>query len=62
MYSSSSGNSGVLCRFGGVGANVATIPASLLGRNVGLLTAGQEALLARAVVLAYDLDIAVLDS
>ena len=42
--------------------NVVTIPASLLGRNVGFLTADQEALLARAVVLAYDLDIAVLDS
>jgi len=41
--------------------NVVTIPVSLLGRSVGFLTADQEAQLARAVVLAYDLDIALLD-
>ena len=40
--------------------NVVTIPVSLLGRTVGFLTTDQEALLARAVVLAYDLDIALL--
>jgi len=40
--------------------NVVTIPVSLLGRSVGFLTAHQEAQLARAVVLAYDLDIALL--
>ena len=42
--------------------NVVTIPASLLGRTVGFLTSAQETLLARAVVLAYDLDIALLDT
>ena len=42
--------------------NVVTIPTSLLGRTVGFLDSEQEALLARAVVLAYDLDIALLDS
>ncbi len=40
--------------------NVVTIPAALLGRTVGYLTSGQEALLARAVVLAYDLDLPLL--
>jgi len=40
--------------------NVVTIPTSLLGRTVGFLTADQEAHLGRAVVLAYDLDIALL--
>jgi mRNA interferase MazF len=39
---------------------VVTIPVSLLGRTVGFLTTGQEAHLGRAVVLAYDLDIALL--
>lgn len=42
--------------------NVVTIPVSRLGRSVGFLTAEQEAQLARAVVLAYDLDIALLDT
>lgn len=37
--------------------NVVTIPARLLGRTVGYLTPEQEHLLARAVVLAYDLDL-----
>ena len=37
--------------------NVVTIPADLLGRTVGLLHAGQEADLARALVLAFDLDV-----
>jgi len=41
---------------------VVTIPVSLLGRTVGFLTADQEAYLGRAVVLAYDLDIALLDT
>lgn len=42
--------------------NVVTIPANLLGRTVGFLSAEQETLLARATVLAYDLDIALLDT
>lgn len=42
--------------------NVVTIQASLLGRPVGFLTAAQETILARAVVLAYDLDIPLLDT
>lgn len=37
--------------------NVLTIPADLLGRTLGYLTHAQEALLARAIVVAYDLDI-----
>lgn len=41
--------------------NVVTIPTSLLGRTVGFLTRAQEADLARAVVLAYDLDLPLLD-
>lgn len=40
--------------------NVVTVPVELLGRTVGYLTPGQEAALARAVVLAYDLDVALL--
>ncbi len=40
--------------------NVVTIPVGLLGRTVGFLTAEQEAQLARAVVLAYDLDLPLL--
>lgn len=40
--------------------NVVTIPAALLGRTVGYLTAAQERELARAVVLAYDLDVPLL--
>ncbi|MEA4945811.1 MAG: type II toxin-antitoxin system PemK/MazF family toxin [Propionicimonas sp.] len=42
--------------------NVVTIPSSLLGRTVGFLTSEQETVLARAVVLAYDLDIALLET
>lgn len=41
--------------------NVVTVPSKLLGRTLGLLTYAQEAELARAVVLAYDLDIPLLD-
>lgn len=41
--------------------NVVTIPAKLLGRTVGFLSGSQEALLARAIVLAYDLDLPLLD-
>ena len=41
--------------------NVLTVPTRLLGRTVGLLTSDQESELARAVVLAYDLDIPLLD-
>lgn len=37
--------------------NVVTIPVALLGRTIGFLTPQQEADLARAIVLAYDLDI-----
>ncbi|QXT64018.1 hypothetical protein [Tessaracoccus palaemonis] len=40
--------------------NVVTIPASLLGRTIGYLTSEQEVLLARAIVLAYDLDMPLL--
>jgi mRNA interferase MazF len=34
----------------------------LLGRNVGFLTSEQEKLLARSIVLAYDLEVALLDT
>lgn len=37
--------------------NVLTIPVDLLGRTVGFLTHEQESELARAIVLAYDLEI-----
>lgn len=37
--------------------NVVTIPADLLGRTLGYLSAEQEQQLARAIVLAYDLDL-----
>lgn len=40
--------------------NVVTIPTGLLGRTLGYLDDQQEALLARAAVLAYDLDIPLL--
>lgn len=40
--------------------NVITIPVSLLGRTVGYLSAEQEAELACAVVLAYDLELPLL--
>lgn len=41
--------------------NVITVPAELLGRTVGHLHADQELELARAVVLAYDLEVPLLD-
>lgn len=41
--------------------NVITVPVSLLGRTVGHLSAEQEAQLARAVVLAYDLELPLLE-
>ncbi len=41
--------------------NVVTVPADLLGRTVGYLSATQELELARAVVLAYDLELPLLD-
>jgi mRNA interferase MazF len=41
--------------------NVLTIPASTLGRAVGYLSVEQEAQLARAVVLAYDLEVPLLE-
>ena len=37
--------------------NVLTIPKNRLGRVIGFLTGAQEQQLARAAVLAYDLDI-----
>lgn len=40
--------------------NVVTVPVALLGRTIGYLSADQEAQLARAVILAYDLDVALL--
>ena len=42
--------------------NVITIPATALGRTVGYLTTAQDLLLARAIVLAYDLDIPLTDN
>ena len=41
--------------------NVITVPVNLLGRTVGYLSAEQEAQLARAMVLAYDLDLPLLE-
>lgn len=41
--------------------NVVTIPTTLLGRTIGFLTREQEHELARAVVLAYDLEIPLMD-
>lgn len=41
--------------------NVLTVPVSLLGRTVGHLSSEQESELARAVVLAYDLEVPLLD-
>ncbi len=41
--------------------NVLTVPVDALGRTVGHLSGEQEAQLARAVVLAYDLEVALLD-
>lgn len=37
--------------------NVLTIPSSRLGRTLGPLSPAQEKALARAIVLAYDLDL-----
>ena len=41
--------------------NVVTVPVDLLGRTVGYLNTDQELELARAVVLAYDLELPLLD-
>ena len=41
--------------------HVLTVPVDALGRTLGYLSSEQEAQIARAVVLAYDLDIALLD-
>ena len=40
--------------------NVLTVPVDLLGRSVGFLQDAQEAALAQAIVLAYDLDVPLL--
>lgn len=40
--------------------NVVTVPTDRLGRTIGFLTSAQEADLARAIVLAYDLDLPLL--
>lgn len=41
--------------------NVLTVPVRTLGRTIGYLSDEQEAQLARAVVLAYDLEVALLE-
>ena len=41
--------------------NVLTVPVEALGRTIGYLTVDQERLLARAVVLAFDLELPLLD-
>ncbi len=41
--------------------NVITVSVKLLGRTVGYLSAEQESQRARAVVLAYDLDLPLLE-
>jgi mRNA interferase MazF len=41
--------------------NVLTVPVNLLGRTVGYLKAEQEAQLSRAVVMAYDLELPLLE-
>ena len=41
--------------------NVLTVPMASLGRIVGYLSDGQEAQLARAVVMAYDLEVSLLE-
>lgn len=40
--------------------NVVTVSTALLGRTIGFLNATQEVALARAIVLAYDLDVPLL--
>lgn len=40
--------------------NVITVPVDTLGRRVGYLSAAQEKQLARALVLAFDLDVPLL--
>ena len=40
---------------------VLTVPVESLGRTVGYLSAVQEAQLARAVILAYDLEVPLLE-
>lgn len=42
--------------------NVVTIPVELLGRTLGFLRPDQERALARALVLAYDLELPLLDT
>ncbi|MFV0319222.1 MAG: type II toxin-antitoxin system PemK/MazF family toxin [Microbacterium sp.] len=42
--------------------NVVTIPTALLGRTIGLLADDQEPALARAIALAYNLDIPLLST
>ena len=42
--------------------NVLTVPVDALGGTVGYLSSEQKAHLARAVVLAYDLEVALLDN
>ncbi len=41
--------------------NVLTVPVNLIGRTIGYLSTEQESELARAVVLAYDLALPLLD-
>lgn len=41
--------------------NVLTVPVDSVGRTVGYLSPAQETQLARAVVLAYDLELPLLD-
>ncbi|HEY5516107.1 MAG TPA: type II toxin-antitoxin system PemK/MazF family toxin [Pengzhenrongella sp.] len=41
--------------------NVITVPVNLLVRTVGYLSAEQEAQLARALVLAYDLEVTLFE-
>lgn len=41
--------------------NVITVPVNVLGRTIGYLKAEQESQLSRAVVLAYDLELPLLE-
>jgi mRNA interferase MazF len=41
--------------------NVITVPVNVLGRTIGYLKAEQESQLSRAVVLAYDLEVPLLE-